>query len=176
MKVLKNETLLRVVLALACCAGALGCSTELADTQAQAVGGLAVPPRLGFELVSDAMQLHCGTLDCHGQIGRNMRLYGMYGLRLGPHDDPLNEPTSPAEYDADYWSIVGLEPEAVARVVEHQAGPEALSMIRKARGIERHKGGQLVTAGDVLDRVERFVWSFPEVEVIGAERHWLGDA
>jgi uncharacterized protein len=32
------------------------------------------------------------------------------------------------------------------------------------------------TAGhvdEVLDGVERFVWSFPEVEVIAAERRWL---
>ena len=32
------------------------------------------------------------------------------------------------------------------------------------------------TAGhvtEVLDAVERFVWSFPEVEVIAAERTWL---
>ena len=26
---------------------------------------------------------------------------------------------------------------------------------------------------EVLDRVERFVWSFPEVEVVSAERRWL---
>lgn len=26
---------------------------------------------------------------------------------------------------------------------------------------------------DTLDRVERFVWSFPEVEVLAAARHWL---
>ena len=26
---------------------------------------------------------------------------------------------------------------------------------------------------DILDRVERFVWSFPEVEVVAAERSWL---
>lgn len=30
--------------------------------------------------------------------------------------------------------------------------------------------------GDVLDEVERFVWSFPEVEVLAAERSWLDDA
>ncbi len=30
--------------------------------------------------------------------------------------------------------------------------------------------------GDVLDQVERFVWSFPEVEVLAAERSWLDDA
>jgi uncharacterized protein YlxP (DUF503 family) len=28
-------------------------------------------------------------------------------------------------------------------------------------------------ATDVLDRVERFVWSFPEVEVVASERSWL---
>lgn len=28
-------------------------------------------------------------------------------------------------------------------------------------------------AGDVLDQVERFVWSFPEVEVVAATRSWL---
>jgi uncharacterized protein YlxP (DUF503 family) len=28
---------------------------------------------------------------------------------------------------------------------------------------------------DVLDEVERFVWSFPEVEVVTAERRWLED-
>lgn len=26
---------------------------------------------------------------------------------------------------------------------------------------------------EVLDGVERFVWSFPEVEVLASERHWL---
>ena len=31
-------------------------------------------------------------------------------------------------------------------------------------------------AGEVLDEIERFVWSFPEVEVLTAERSWLGDA
>jgi uncharacterized protein YlxP (DUF503 family) len=28
---------------------------------------------------------------------------------------------------------------------------------------------------EVLDSVERFVWSFPEVEVVNCERHWWGD-
>jgi uncharacterized protein YlxP (DUF503 family) len=27
---------------------------------------------------------------------------------------------------------------------------------------------------DVLDSVERFVWSFPDVEVLSCERHWWG--
>jgi uncharacterized protein YlxP (DUF503 family) len=28
-------------------------------------------------------------------------------------------------------------------------------------------------AAEVMDSVERFVWSFPEAEVLSAERHWL---
>jgi len=27
--------------------------------------------------------------------------------------------------------------------------------------------------GEILDEVERFVWSFPEVEVVECKRHWL---
>ena len=29
--------------------------------------------------------------------------------------------------------------------------------------------------GEILDEVERFVWSFPEIEVVGCERHWLDE-
>lgn len=29
---------------------------------------------------------------------------------------------------------------------------------------------------DVLDAVDRFVWSFPEIEVVDAERYWLDTA
>lgn len=28
-------------------------------------------------------------------------------------------------------------------------------------------------ASEVMDSIERFVWSFPEVEVLRADRHWL---
>lgn len=128
----------------------LGCGGDLSNSDAP--GNLSVPSRATFPSVADAMQLHCGTLDCHGQIGRNMRLYGRYGLRLNPSDDPLTELTSDAEYEASYESVVGLEPEAMSSVVQQQATPDALAMVRKSRGIEAHKGGQVVTAGDPLDR------------------------
>jgi len=29
---------------------------------------------------------------------------------------------------------------------------------------------------DVLDQVERFVWSFPEIDVIDSERYWLEES
>lgn len=28
-------------------------------------------------------------------------------------------------------------------------------------------------ATDLIDSVERFVWSFPEIEVVASERHWM---
>jgi hypothetical protein len=59
------------------------------DGQIGALGGvsgvhveLLAPTRNNFEQVADAMQPHCGTLDCHGEAGRNMRLFGSRGLRL----------------------------------------------------------------------------------------------
>lgn len=33
--------------------------------------------------------------------------------------------------------------------------------------------GSSIHATDVIDQVERFAWSFPEVEVVAAHRGWL---
>jgi uncharacterized protein len=33
--------------------------------------------------------------------------------------------------------------------------------------------GEVGQVTAVLDRVERFVWSFPELEVLSCERHWV---
>lgn len=39
--------------------------------------------------VADALQPSCGTLDCHRQVTRNLRLFGARGLRLDPtHTSP----------------------------------------------------------------------------------------
>lgn len=126
-----------------------GCDADLVPSPAP--GPLAAPSRPEFNPVADAMQLHCGTLDCHGQVGRNMRLYGQFGLRLNPQDDPLTEPTSDAEYDASYWAVVALEPEIMTKVVQQQSSATTLTMIRKPLGIELHKGGILMKDGDSLD-------------------------
>src|SRR5688572_6471582 len=34
-------------------------------------------------------------------------------------------------------------------------------------------GGNESHVCEILDRVERFIWSFPEVEVLDSFRHWL---
>ena len=129
-----------------------GCAADVASTDRR-IDVLVIPSRVSFVRVSDAMQLHCGTLDCHGQVGRNLRLYGHYGLRLASGGNPLDPPTTTSEeYDASFWSVIGLEPEIMSRVAEKLIGPESRALVRKPRGVEMHKGGQLMTANDALDR------------------------
>ena len=36
--------------------------------------------------------------------------------------------------------------------------------------------GSVSQVTDVLDKVDRFVWSFPEVEVVDAHRYWVDTA
>jgi hypothetical protein len=114
---------------------------------------MAAPPRAGFEAVADALVATCGTLDCHGQTGRNLRLFGGHGLRLAKSDDPGGRATTAAEYQASYWSTIGLEPELLDEVVRDGGKqPDRLMIVRKARGEVKHKGGTLMQANDQLDR------------------------
>jgi hypothetical protein len=131
-------------------------SWVLLDSGCVSPGGQVVeqvPDRTSFPYVAQAMEAHCGTLDCHGTVARNMRLYGNTGLRWAPTDQPVNPPcTTSDEVDQDFDSVVGLEPEAMSTVVaQHGANPDLLTMVRKARGIESHKGGTVMSVGDDLD-------------------------
>ncbi len=118
--------------------------------------GIVGPPELktDFDPVANYLDARCGSLDCHGQPGRNLRIWGCFGMRLDPNDVPqCTTRTTDAEYLATYRSIVGLEPTVMtAVVVNGGAHPELLTMIRKARGVEAHKGGQLIQPGDVQDQ------------------------
>jgi hypothetical protein len=111
-----------------------------------------------FGIVGDYLDHRCGSLDCHGQPGRNLRIWGCEGMRLDPHDVPLcsvpqgGSQTTSAEHQATYRSLVGLEPAVMSTVVEgHGAHPELLTFVRKARGLEAHKGGVLIAPGDDQD-------------------------
>lgn len=118
--------------------------------------GLLTPPVATFPLVADALQPGCGTLDCHGQIGRNLRLFGARGLRLDPRHNSAEEATTDAEYAASFRSVTGLEPETLDAVVRRGgAAPEDLTLLRKAGGSERHRGGVQLLPGDPLDRCLR---------------------
>jgi len=106
------------------------------------------PPGLGL-----LMGKRCGTLDCHGQVGRNLRIYSQDGLRLASTDVPGGNATTTAEYDANYESAISLEPEIMSEVVQQQgAEPDRLTLVRKPRAEENHAGGQLFLVGDPQDK------------------------
>jgi hypothetical protein len=102
--------------------------------------------------VSAFIEKRCGTLDCHGQAGRPLRIYGRTGLRFP--DDADNVPgqagTTETELLANYQSIIGLEPEVLSQVVADPTNnpPTRLLIVKKPRLLERHKGGAVVIAGD----------------------------
>ena len=115
------------------------------------------PDETTFKPVADMMIHRCGSLDCHGQPGRNLKIYGVIGLRLAAGDVPslpdLKHKTTPAEYDADYGSVCGLEPETLTAVfLDGGKNPERLTMVQKARNVQVHKGGTIIVAGDVQDK------------------------
>ena len=128
-----------------------GCVAEIAPNSSATE--LRAPVRAGFEDVADALQPSCGTMDCHGQGGRNLRLFGERGLRLAPGDNPGEGETTAAEYEANYWSVVALEPEVMSSVLAAGAAtPELLILLRKGRGTTRHKGGAQMPANGQLDQ------------------------
>jgi hypothetical protein len=129
-----------------------GCAPNLEAQTYEHEAVLAAPAAADFPVVSDALLLSCGTLDCHGQAGRNLRVYGYGGLRLSAPDTPAGDPTTDLEYLSSYVSLVSLEPETLSEVATLQADPNQLSLVRKTRGIEHHKGGQRARTGDSLDR------------------------
>lgn len=115
-----------------------------------------------FQPVGDYLENRCGTLDCHGQTSRNLRIWGCEGMRLDPDASAVScaDPTTEAEYQATFRSLVGLEPQIMSTVYAGCAPygadggdtyppglscqPQLLTFIRKARGTEAHKGGQLI--------------------------------
>ncbi len=124
---------------------------------------IIAPSRDSFPPVSDVLSAHCGSLDCHGNWSRNFRVYGAYGLRIGETSDSA-KPTNPDEYDATYQSLVMLEPEIISEVVrEGGAHPERLTVVRKSRGAEHHKGGSQMPRGSAGD-VCLWTWFGPELD------------
>lgn len=112
------------------------------------------PPLEDFKKVSPLLESRCGTLDCHGQTSRPLRVYGQYGLRFedGFVSGNLNQPTTEAEIVENHRSVCGLEPEKLTSVVAGEAEPESLTLVRKPRLAEKHKGGRIWDQGKAPDR------------------------
>ena len=132
-------------------ASALGVACSSPDTTARVdpIG----PDLAQFKAVAPMLVRRCGSIDCHGSTFRNFRLYGYGGTRLLPG----NRPDFPAslgaeEVRANYEAVIGLEPEMMRDVVTAGgAGYERLSIVRKGRNDEDHKGGQRIKHDDDAD-------------------------
>jgi len=109
--------------------------------------------------VVDMMVARCGTLDCHGALTRPLRIYGRDSLRLDASDNAgqLGSLTTSDEQQADFESVLSLEPEEMSRVVQGIDDPSQLLLLRKATGYAPgatptgglvHKGGTVLIVGD----------------------------
>lgn len=109
---------------------------------------ILAPDQAQFQqFVSPALERHCATLDCHGQVGRPLRLYSALGLRL-PNDAGLvpgiGVTATAEETTANYRAVIGLEPEEMTRVVAGVDPPRDLLLLKKPLDLEGHKGGAVL--------------------------------
>lgn len=147
----------RIAAALLFGAGALvgvgvtmgGCITDAE----RAITKSNCPPAGDFPIVSQVFERRCGTLDCHGDAQRPFRVFGRSGLRMpeegigGGFVSGGMVETTDAEIDANRHSACGLEPERMANAVAGEIAVTELTLVRKPRLLEAHKGG-LVTPKD----------------------------
>jgi len=111
-------------------------------------------PDVFAQAVSPYLERRCGTLDCHGQMTRPMRIYGQLGLRH-PLESNVSggAGTTALELEANFSSVCNVDPEAMEEVKgDRGASADKLLLVNKARGLERHKGGKIVNEQDAGDR------------------------
>jgi hypothetical protein len=96
----------------------------------------------------------CGTLDCHGQLGRPLRIFSQSGLRLVDEAGaiPGGIPETEDEQFANFTAAISLQPELTSEVFAGSQDPHAvLLLLRKPLQLERHKGGQVFQPNDPGD-------------------------
>jgi hypothetical protein len=105
--------------------------------------------------VDGFLAARCATLDCHGEIGRPLRLFSQDGLRIV--DDagnyPGGAPETTTEIFANFTAAISLQPELTSEVFAGLDDPHAvLLLLRKPLQLERHKGGAVIQSGDDGDK------------------------
>lgn len=140
------------IAALGGVAGSSACSVD-----SSAISPVVLPNRDQFMEaggVSEFMEQRCGALDCHGQIGRPLRLYSARGLRMKDGEGGARDisGTTNAERLANYFSVVGLEPEDITSSRLSEGAYTDFLLLKKPLGIDqggvRHKGGSVLRSTD----------------------------
>jgi hypothetical protein len=149
MKIHAQCTLIALLGALGGGAVPLACSTPDSSARVNPIG----PDATQFKAVAPMLVRRCGSIDCHGSRFRNMRVYGYGGLRLGSNRPDRPERVTEEEARATFESVIGLEPELMRDVVSSGgANPERLTLLRKGRNEENHKGDRQLVRDDDADR------------------------
>ncbi len=101
------------------------------------------PPAADWPVVSAVLEHDCGTIECHGAPSRPLRIYGRNGTRASKDSAVGVEATTDEELAHNRDSVCGLEPELMTAVAAGDAEIEALTVVRKPRLFEAHKGGRV---------------------------------
>jgi hypothetical protein len=125
---------------LASCSGPSGSTTVSYD----------FPDPMQFESsVSPALEIRCGTLDCHGNFYRNLRFLGKYGTRLGSKDTAGLQDTTDDERQRNYESLVSIDPSNLASITaKHGQGFDKWMVVLKGTNAVYHKGAERMKKGD----------------------------
>ncbi len=115
-----------------------------------------LPDRNAFiqQGVSNFMEKRCGSLDCHGHIGRPLRIYSDWGLRYRSENDGkrVAGPTTEEEQIENYRSVIALEPDLLSDSVLTGGAYVDFQLIKKPLDISgggiNHKGGPVIRVGD----------------------------
>jgi hypothetical protein len=137
-------------------------STSGCSSHAEGLEPVTCPDFASFHFVSSVLERHCGSIDCHGRLERPLRIFGQFGTRkpltpselaAHPEIDPSQyypggaQATTPDELLDNYRSVCGLEPAIISLVALHEERVDALTIVRKPRYEEKHKGGQIWATG-----------------------------
>ncbi len=100
--------------------------------------------------VEGFLEARCASLDCHGQVGRPLRVFSQNGLRIVDEAGNVSggNGTTFDEMFANYTAAISVQPELTSQVFAGGADPTSLLLMRKPLQAERHKGGQIIVAGD----------------------------
>jgi hypothetical protein len=135
-----------------------GCAASPDDGSEPRLPIASLDPDVYAAMVQPVLEKKCGTLDCHGQLPRGLRVYGMNGLRLpnATGNVPGFGPTTAAEARETYVSIVGLEPEKLNALVGVQPRSKddayRLLVLAKPLALERHRGGVSFRKGEPAEQ------------------------
>jgi hypothetical protein len=134
---------------------------------------LTVAPDENFSALAGVLGRHCGTLDCHGDPARSLRVYGRFGLRADARDRPGGRATTNDEVAATYESLVLLDPETLSLVLEEQVSVEEWMGFSKAVGRVSHKGGEAMLRGSTAEACLRS-WAEGRLDVDSCAKDAFG--